>query len=153
VKSFGKVGVRSCARGAARETTFALATLTRRLSSIATAHRIAGHSLDTKHPAIRYVMKGLRRSRGVAQRHAETLTVPLVRRVIATCGDRLIDRCDRALLLKGFAAVLRRSEILALTLDDVAMVPEGLRIMLRRFKGDQEGGGRWAGHCRRAYRD
>ena len=126
---------------AAHADALSVATLTRRLSSIATAHRLAGYSLDTKHSAIRDVMRGLRRERGTAQRHAEALTVPLIRRVLDTCDDRLIDRRDRALLLIGFAAALRRSELVALTLDDVDVVPEGLRITIRRSKGDQEGAG------------
>jgi hypothetical protein len=46
---------------AAHADALSVATLTRRLSSIATAHRLAEHSLDAKHPAIRDVMKGLRR--------------------------------------------------------------------------------------------
>lgn len=87
----------------------AIATLTRRLSSIAVAHRMAGYPMDTRHPAIRDVMRGLRREYGVAQDHAEALTVPLLRRVLATCGGRLIDARDRALLLLAFGAALRRS--------------------------------------------
>jgi integrase len=126
---------------AAHADQLAVATLTRRLSSIAIAHRLAGHSLDTKHLAIRDVMRGLKREKGTAQRHAEALTVPLIRRVLDTCGSRLIDLRDRALLLVGFAAALRRSELVALTMDDVAVVPEGLRITIRRSKGDQEGEG------------
>jgi integrase len=102
----------------------------------------AGHSMDTRHPSIRDVMRGLRRAKGVAQGHAEALTVPLLRRLLATCGDRLIDARDRALLLVGFGAALRRSELVALDLDDIAVVPEGLRITIRRSKSDQEGEGK-----------
>src|SRR3954471_1103581 len=50
--------------------TRAVATLTRRLASLSVAHRMAGHHLDTRHPAIRDVMSGLRRARGTAQRRA-----------------------------------------------------------------------------------
>lgn len=125
----------------AHENLLSVATLTRRLSSIATAHRLAGHSIDTKHPAIREVMRGLRRSKGVAQRRVEALTVPLLRRVLDTCAGALIDVRDRALLLIGFTGALRRSELVALTVDDVAGVPEGLRITIQRSKGDQEGEG------------
>lgn len=120
---------------------FSMATLTRRLSSIAVAHRLAGHPLDTRHPGIRDVMRGLRREKGVAQKNAEALTAPLIRRLIETCGSRLIDVRDRALLLVGFAAALRRSELIALDVTDVAVVPEGLRLTIRRSKGDQEGEG------------
>jgi len=126
---------------AAHETVLSIATLTRRLSSVATAHRMAGHPMDTRHPAIRDVMRGLRRAKGSAQRHAEALTTPLVRRAVETCTDRLNDLRDRALLLMGFGAALRRSELVALDLDDVVVQPEGLRVTIRKSKTDQEGEG------------
>jgi len=55
-------------------------------------------------------------------------------------GDR-----DRALLLVGFAAALRRSELVALDVNDVVARPEGLVVNIRRSKTDQEGAGRKVG--------
>lgn len=128
---------------AAHVGTLSVATLTRRLSAIAVAHRMAGHHLDTRHPAVRDVMRGLRRAKGVAPRAAEALTVPLARLLVATCGDdRLIDIRDRALILVGLGAALRRSELVALDVEDTTVMPEGLRIRIRRSKSDQEGEGR-----------
>lgn len=123
------------------EKLLSMATLTRRLSSIATAHRMAGHQLDSRHPGIADVMKGLRRAKGTANRHAEALTTPRLRRVLDTCGDRLIDVRDRALLLVGFAGALRRSEIVALDVTDIVVSGEGLRLTIRRSKTDQDGEG------------
>ncbi|MEG9502907.1 MAG: hypothetical protein MIN69_13815, partial [Methylorubrum extorquens] len=51
------------------------------------------------------------------------------------------NRRDQALLLVGFGAALRRSELVALDHADVAVGPEGLRITIRRSKSDQEGKG------------
>jgi site-specific recombinase XerD len=48
---------------------------------------------------------------------------------------------DRALLLVGFAAALRRSELVALDLTDLRPVPEGLVLTLRRSKTDPDGAG------------
>jgi site-specific recombinase XerD len=48
---------------------------------------------------------------------------------------------DRALLLIGFAAALRRSELVALDVGDIEMVPEGAIVHVRRSKTDQEGSG------------
>ncbi|HEX2973237.1 MAG TPA: site-specific integrase [Tepidisphaeraceae bacterium] len=126
---------------AAHADLLSMATLTRRVSSIAVAHRMAGYPMDTRHPAIRDVMRGLRRAKGSGQRHAEALTTPLLRLLLATCGDRLIDVRDRALLLVAFGAALRRSELVGLTVEDVTVLPEGLRITVRRSKTDQEGTG------------
>ncbi|MGK7871291.1 hypothetical protein [Falsiroseomonas sp. E2-1-a20] len=47
----------------------------------------------------------------------------------------------RALLLVGFAAALRRSELVALDLADLRPVPEGLVLSLRRSKTDPDGAG------------
>lgn len=126
---------------AAHETMLSVATLARRLSSIAVAHRRAGAPMDTRHPAIADVMAGLRRQHGTAQRHAEALTTTRLRQVLAPLGDSLGDRRDAALLLVGMAAALRRSELVALDVADVAVLPEGLRVTLRRSKTDQDGAG------------
>ena len=49
---------------------------------------------------------------------------------------------ERAMLLLGFGAALRRSELVALTLGDVTPVPgRGLRVLVRRSKTDQHGAG------------
>ncbi len=126
---------------AAHANSLAVATLTRRLATIAVAHRHADYQIDTKHRAIADVMRGLRRTKGTAQRQAAALTTPLIRRTSATCADRLIDLRDRALLLVGFAGALRRSELVGLDVADVVEVPEGLRITIRRSKSDQDGEG------------
>lgn len=123
------------------ETRLSVATLTRRLSAIAVAHRMAGFLMDTRAPAIADVMQGLRNRHGSAQRHAEALTIPRLRQVLDRIGDSLGDRRDRALLLVGTAAALRRSELVALDVADITVQPEGLRLVIRRSKTDQGGEG------------
>jgi len=49
---------------------------------------------------------------------------------------------DKALLLIGFAGAFRRSELVALTVEDVEHVKQGIVIHLRRSKTDQAGEGR-----------
>jgi integrase len=48
---------------------------------------------------------------------------------------------DRALLLLGFAGALRRSELVALDVADLESDADGVRIIIRRSKTDQEGAG------------
>lgn len=126
---------------AAHQTALSMATLERRVSSIAVAHRLAGHPCDTRHPAIRDVLRGLRRAKGTRQRQAAPLTVQVAQEALAARADRLIDVRDRALVLVALAGALRRAEVVALLVTDITRVPEGLRVVIRRSKGDQEGAG------------
>ncbi len=126
---------------AAHRDVLALATIGRRVSAIAVAHRLAEHPCDTCHPAIQDVLAGLRRAVGTRQRQAAPLTVPLVRQALVGCGSRLLDVRDRALILVALAGALRRSEVVALDVADITHVPGGLRVLLRRSKGDQDGAG------------
>jgi integrase len=52
---------------------------------------------------------------------------------------------DRALLLLGFAGALRRSELVGLDVADITEGTDGLTVLLRRSKTDQEGAGRTVG--------
>ena len=53
-----------------------------------------------------------------------------------------MDLRDRALILLGFAGALRRSELVALTVADVARHPKGIVLTIRRSKTDQAGEGK-----------
>jgi integrase len=55
--------------------------------------------------------------------------------------DTLTGKRDRALLLLGFAAALRRSELVALNLADLERTDGGVLIHIRRSKTDQEAHG------------
>jgi site-specific recombinase XerD len=48
---------------------------------------------------------------------------------------------DRALILLGFAAALRRSELVALDVADLERAPDGIVLHIRRSKTDQDGAG------------
>jgi len=56
-------------------------------------------------------------------------------------ADTLLGQRDRALLLLGFAGAFRRSELVALKVADLAFEPDGVRVLIRHSKADQEGGG------------
>jgi len=121
----------------------AAATIDRRLSTIRAAHRAAGHEPPSSE-ALRLLRRGIRRTIGTAQQQAAALGVEDVRRIVATLPADCIDDAarDRAVILVGFAAALRRSEVAALQLDDVRFETAGMVITLRRSKTDQEGAGR-----------
>jgi integrase len=65
--------------------------------------------------------------------------------MVAATDTGLIGARDRALILLGFAGAFRRSELVALDIVDRAFDGDGLTVILRRSKVDQEGGGRKIG--------
>jgi integrase len=117
------------------------ATLGRRLSAIAGAHRAAGLPSPTGDAAVVTVLRGIRRTHGTAQRRVAPVVTADLRRIVLALPETTAGLRDRALLLLGFAAALRRSELVALDVSDVAYAPEGLRLTIRRSKCDQEGEG------------
>ncbi len=118
-----------------------MATLNRRLSSIAAAHRMADHPFDSRCREIALVMDGLRRTKTVRQRQVTALTTPLLKRALDGSFETLADQRDRALILIGMAGALRRSELVALEVSDLTFSSEGVRLVIRRSKGDQFGEG------------
>ncbi|WP_308909462.1 tyrosine-type recombinase/integrase [Pseudokordiimonas caeni] len=117
-------------------------TLRSRLAAISVAHRLAGVPLDTRHEAIRLVLRGAAREKGLAPaRQATPLTLDDLGSLSAHYGDSRIERRDHAILLLGFAGALRRAEVARLRLEDVAFTREGLTLTIRGAKGDPTGHG------------
>jgi len=114
------------------------ATIGRKLAAIAVAHRDAGLESPTEHGMVKRTLAGIRREKGTAQNQKNALLVDDLRRMVAPLGASLLDRRDRALILFGFAAALRRSELVALRVEDVRFEEE-LVLTLRRSKTNQEG--------------
>ena len=68
---------------------------------------------------------------GLHEHQPTPLTVGLVRQLVEGLSHDLAGLRDRALILLGFALGARRSELVALNLDDVRDVPEGLLVRIR----------------------
>ncbi len=119
-----------------------VSTLSRRIAAIAAVHRLAGHGLDTKHPAISRVLAGIRRTYGSRQEAKTALLTEDLRRMVRALPATLTGMRDRAVLLVGFAGAFRRSELVALNLADITISNAGLAVTVRRSKTDQEGAGR-----------
>ncbi len=115
------------------------ATIGRKVAAIAVAHRDAGLESPTEHGMVKRTLAGIRREKGTAPHQKSALLVEDLRRMVAPLGASLLDRRDRALILVGFAAALRRSELVALCVADVRVEEEGLVLTLRRSKTNQEG--------------
>jgi integrase len=126
-----------------RAETLKPSTLRLRLVAIRTMHKNHGHHLDTAAPQIRRVLQGIVRTHGTATRKVEAATIEVIRDVVRALakidGPKALR--DRALLLIGFAAALRRSEISAIDLAHIRFGADGVVLTLPRRKTDQEGEG------------
>ena len=127
-----------------RAQTLRMSTLRRRLTGIGMAHVIAGAPDPTRSPLIRKVLRGVQRVHGVAQRRAVPITEADLARMFPA-AQTLAELRDRALMWVGFAAALRRSEIVALEVEDLTFERGGLTVRLRRSKTDQYGRSRLIG--------
>lgn len=120
-------------------------SIQRRLNAIAEAHKAVGVDSPTHHAMVTNTMKGIRRTLGTApSQKAPTLTDDIRAMVDATDAGGIGAR-DRALVLLGFAGAFRRSELVALDVEDCAFGKDGLTVTLRRSKTDQDGAGRKIG--------
>lgn len=120
------------------------ATIARRLASISKAHQAAGFEdspASTKHFVVGEVLKGARRTLGVAQKCKDPLLLNDICRLLAACPKNLLGLRDRALILTGFAGAFRRSELCAMAVSDLCFSDSGLVINVPRSKSDQEQAG------------
>lgn len=122
-----------------------VATIRRRLAAIAAAHAAAGAPDPTKEGTVKAVLRGLQRKAGRAPRRKTPLVVEALRLVLGQLGYSVRGRRDRALLLIGWGAALRRSELVALDWSDLEIVDEGLVVHVRRSKVDPFGRGTTVG--------
>lgn len=117
------------------------ATLKRRLAALTKAHRAAGFPVPTEAEEVRLTLRGIARAHGSAQRRAKPLTVAELLRITSAPATTR-DKRDHALLLVGFIGAFRRSELVAIDVEDLAFIDEGVIVTIRRSKTDQEGQGR-----------
>lgn len=123
-----------------------VSTLTRRISAISQAHQLAGCESPTQHIGVRKLMSGIRREKGTAQIGKRPILTEDLRQMVSVLRpDRILDTRDRALVLLGFAGAFRRSELVALDVEDLELNRDGLIINILRSKTDQEGQGRKVG--------
>ena len=119
-----------------------VSTLEQRAAAIRWAHRAAGQENPTKSELVAATLKGIRRKLGVKPNQKAAATVDRLAAMVAKADpNTLKGKRDRALLLFGFASAMRRSELVALTVEDLEETKLGLLVTLRHSKTDQEGKG------------
>ena len=152
----GYAAMPASAEGISRYLTFLagcgakVGTMSRRLSGIRFAHRMRNLPDPTAAARVIAVWEGIRRTHGAPPEQSAPLMPPELWDVVDRCPTTrtwkaakrppepdLAGLRDRALLLVGFVAALRRSELAALTVDQVAEHPNGLVLAIARSKTNQ----------------
>jgi site-specific recombinase XerD len=116
-------------------------TLGRRLAAVRYFHRAAGYETPTSDEKVKAVLSGIRRTIGAAPVRKRAATADIVIAMSPTATSLRALR-KRAIILLGFAGAFRRSELVALNVDDLEETAEGMLVTLHRSKTDQEGLGR-----------
>lgn len=122
----------------------AVATLQHRLIAIHRAHTDIGLESPVMDYLVKRTMQGIRRTVGTKQRRVTALMKDDLLEIVVHVDQQMPLKAarDKALLLIGFAGAFRRSELVALRYDDIMHYDNGLELLLRRSKTDQEGAGR-----------
>ena len=113
-------------------------SIQRRVSAIAAAHSAAGQESPTAKTAVRLCLAGIRRALGVRQVGKAPAVTSDVAAMLSHVPPGLLGLRDRAMLLAGFAGAFRRSELVALEVEDLIFGEDGVKVLIRKSKTDQK---------------
>lgn len=126
-----------------RQLDLAPSTLQRHVASISTAHKTAGHLSPCESELVRTTLQGLRATHRPGEKRtgrkgkAPALTAEQMRSIVSVIGSDPAGLRDRALLLLGYKAALRRSELSGLDWEHIELRSEGVVLHLRNSKTDK----------------
>src|ERR1035441_280182 len=110
-------------------TWLAVATIEKRLVSLHLAHLEQGYPSKVHHPRVKEMMKGVRRSVGVAQRQVKAIEKDILLDMWSAASKGQPNWAARttALLAIGWAGAFRRSELVSLTWEAVTWLESGVQ--------------------------
>ncbi len=121
------------------------ATVRRYLATIACAHRAAKILNPNDDEHVKIALKGLYNKSPKRQRQAKALGWHEIKRFLITAGDNIRAHRERALIAVAYDTMARRSEVIAMDVEDFTFMEDGSgRVIIRRSKTDQVGEGNLA---------
>ena len=119
------------------------ATVTRRLTGLATIFRLKQLEDPTVAPVITLALKRMFREKGRAQKQAIPLTHNVLEGLLAVCGDNNRKIRDEVMLHLGYETMRRSAELCRFRFEDIEVLHDGrVGIRLTFSKTDQMGRGR-----------
>jgi integrase len=119
----------------------AVNTLRLRHAAIRYLHLLAGCPPPTAAATVSTTFAGIRRAHRRPVNKKKALVVDRLRAALQAIPETLPGLRDRALLLVGFAAALRPSEIASLTIEHITHHSDGIELFLPWRKNDQDARG------------
>ena len=118
------------------------ATIRRYLATIARAHLAAELLSPCASEPVRLALKEMSRAQPSRQRQARPLGWAEIKQFLETAGKGIRADRERALLCVAYDTMARRSELVALDLEDLSFAKDGTgTALIRRSKTDQVGQG------------
>jgi len=118
------------------------ATIRRYLATIARAHLAADLLSPCASEPVRLALKEMGRARPARQRQARPLGWAEIKQFLETAGKGIRADRERALLCVAYDTMARRSELIALDIEDLTFAKDGTgTALIRKSKTDQEGQG------------
>lgn len=122
-------------------------TISRRISAISENFNAGGLSTANPctSPLVKSALRGIRRLKGTYQQGKTPLLLDDIEDILQVMDtldeSPFIIVRDKAVLLLGFMGAFRRSELSALTVENLTFSPQGVEIFIESSKADQEGQG------------
>ncbi|QDH13037.1 tyrosine-type recombinase/integrase [Formicincola oecophyllae] len=123
-------------------------TISRARAGVAYAYRAMGRTdpNPARHEDVDRILAGIRRELGTRpERHAAILAEDLAAMVACCPTETLRGKRDAAMLAIGFMGAFRRSELVALVVEDILWRTGGVVLAIRRSKTDKVGAGQSVG--------
>jgi site-specific recombinase XerD len=128
--------------------THKVSSITRRLAAISVAHRFSQQKTNpVKDFKVRQLVEGIKRKKKCAPMQKQPTVTLHIKEMVGEIPPTLQGLRDKALLLLGFSGALRRSELVGIDVEDLALCKEGLLVTIRTSKTDQYSYGRKVGVC------
>jgi site-specific recombinase XerD len=118
-------------------------TLVRRLAAIKFMYVNLGKPSPSDSPIVKAMIRGIRRDeKAKPSQPKKAILSTMVKQMADLFPNKTLrDLRNRALLLVGFAGAYRRSELVAINIEDITWQKEGMDIVIHRSKTDPEGKG------------
>ena len=116
------------------------ATINRRLATISKLHQLNNVETPTQNRIFRIVMEGIKRTKGIRQKQAPAFKLNILKQLLRDFDTQSnVNLRNKALLLLGFTGAFRRSELVALNVQDLSFTDDGLIISMQKSKTNQYG--------------